>query len=251
MQRAGIALQLYTVREEAKADFIGTLRRVAEIGYPAVQLAGYGDLSATQLKRVLDDLNLTVAGAHIGLERLEQALDEEIDYNAVLGNQDIICPILPAPRRQAASDYHQAAQALAAIGRRCRERGARFSYHNHAFEFERPAGGDGRFGIEILLDESAGEVVWEPDVYWIAAGSQSPADWLSRYAGRCPLIHLKDMTPGPEPTFAEVGEGVIDFKPIFAATADAEWYVVEQDRCTRPPLESAALSLKHLRAWGW
>ena len=35
-----VALQMYTVRDEAQMDFAGTLKKVAEMGYPAVQLAG-------------------------------------------------------------------------------------------------------------------------------------------------------------------------------------------------------------------
>ncbi len=248
MARPGIALQMYTVRAEAQADFAGTLRQVAAIGYPAVQLAGYGDRQAADLRQLLDDLGLTVAGAHIALERLETALDDEIDYNAQLGNRDLICPILRAERRGDEAAVRAVVGTLNAIGARCRERGARFSYHNHAFEFERV--GD-RTLMEILLDETdPAAVYWEPDVYWIAHAGQDPAAWLRRYAGRCPLVHLKDMTAGQPPTFAEVGEGILDFQPIFAATADAEWYVVEQDTCARPPLESIAISLRHLRAWG-
>lgn len=247
MARPGIALQLYTVRDDARRDFVATLRKVAEIGYPAVQLAGNGGLSAKALKEVLDDLGLTVAGSHVGLETLESSLDAEIDYNLALGNRDLVCPATPTALRHEAG-YHQVAVALNRLGRRCKERGARLSYHDHAFEFERFGA---TTGLEILLGETDADLVfWEPDVYWIAFAREDPAAWIRRYAGRCPLIHLKDMTPGPNPTYAEVGEGVLDFRPIFAATADADWYIVEQDTCSRPPLESAAISLRHLRAWG-
>jgi sugar phosphate isomerase/epimerase len=247
MARPGIALQLYTVREEARTDFVGTLRRVAAIGYAGVELAGTGGLAAGALRRVLADLGLAVAGAHVSLDRLEGALEAELEYHAALGNATLVCPALP-PARRHADGYRQAAASLAAIGRRCRERGLRFAYHNHAFEFERAGE---RTALEILLEESdPAAVEWEPDVYWIAAAGEEPAAWLRRYAGRCRLIHLKDMTAGSPPTYAEVGEGILDFAPIFAATADADWYIVEQDACVRPPLESAALSLRHLRAWG-
>ena len=105
--------------------------------------------------------------------------------------------------------------------------------------------------MEILLDESDPATVgWEPDVYWIAFAKEDPAAWVRRYADRCRLVHIKDMTAGDQPTFAEVGEGVLDFEPIFAAAPDAAWNVVEQDACARPPFESIAISLRHLREWG-
>jgi sugar phosphate isomerase/epimerase len=248
MPRPGIALQLYTVREAAKEDFAGALRQVAAIGYPAVELAGYGGLAAPDLKRLLDELGLAVAGAHIPLARLEGALEEEVAFNAALGAADLICPVLPPDRRADEAGFRQAAASLAAIGRRCRELGARFHYHNHAFEFERF--GD-RTAMEILLDESDPATVgWEPDVYWIAFAKEDPVAWVRRYADRCRLVHIKDMTAGDQPTFAEVGEGVLDFEPIFAAAPDAAWYVVEQDASARPPFESIAISLRHLREWG-
>jgi hypothetical protein len=59
------------------------------------------------------------------------------------------------------------------------------------------------------------------------------------------------MTAGDTPTYAEIGEGILDFGPMFAATTDAEWYIVEQDTCARPALESAAISRRHLKEWGW
>lgn len=249
MAQPRVALQLYTVRTETAANYVGTLRAVAKVGYKAVELAGYGGLSAVALKAVLDELGLTVAGAHIGLARLETALDEELAFNAAIGNTNIVCPMLPAERRTDEASWQRAAALFAGIGQRCRAQGARLSYHNHAFEFEAVGS---RTGMEILLDETdAADLAWEPDVYWVKVGGQEPAQWLRRYAGRTPLVHLKDMTAGPEPTFAEVGEGIIDFKPILAETAGADWYVVEQDRCARPALESIALSLGHLNRWGY
>lgn len=244
----GIALQLYTVRDLAKTDFRGTLARVREIGYPAVQLAGYGGLAAAALKRHLDDLGLAVAGSHIAWDRLATALDEEISINREVDNLDIVCPVLPSAYRADEAGYQAAAVELNRWGRRCRDAGARLSYHNHAFEFE-PIGA--RSGMAILLSETDPSLVaWEPDVYWIAFAGEDPATWIKRYAARCPLIHLKDMTPAPERTFAEVGEGTLDFEPVFRAASAAEWYIVEQDTCARPPLESAAISFRNLRDWG-
>lgn len=243
-----VALQLYTVREDLHRDFAGTLRAVAAIGYPAVQLAGYGGLSAGDLKRLLRATGLAVAGSHVGLERLEEHLDDEIAYNLEIENRDLIVPYLPESRRQTLEDYRRVADLLNRLGARCQARGARLSYHNHAFEFQRF---DGRPALDLLLEWTDPALVFfEPDVYWIARAGEDPVAYLRRYAGRCPLVHLKDMAP--DGSFAEVGEGTLDFPAIFTAAeaGGTEWYVVEQDRCARPPLESVRLSLEHLRAWG-
>ncbi|MBI2940704.1 MAG: TIM barrel protein [Chloroflexi bacterium] len=250
MARPGVALQLYTVREEMRANFIGTVRAVAGIGYPAVQLGGNRELAPADLKRLLDDLHLAVAGSHIGLDRLENNLEQEIDDNIAVGNRDLVCPALPQALRQDEAGFRQAAATLNAVGARCQQRGVRLSYHNHAFEFVRLGG---QTAMELLLAETDPQLVWwEPDVYWIAYANEDPAQWIRRYAGRSRLVHLKDMTSDATRTFAEVGEGHLDFASIFVAAEEqgAEWYVVEQDRCARPALESAALSLRHLREWG-
>jgi sugar phosphate isomerase/epimerase len=246
----GIALQMYTLRELAASDFVGTLRAVAEIGYPAVQLQNYGGMSAGELRTTLADLGLGVAGTHLGLADVESRLEEEIAFNVELGNRDLVCASIPAERRRSADDWQRLAELFQSAGERCRAAGTRFSHHNHAFELEDV---DGRTGLEILFGQTDPELVlFEPDVYWIALGGADPADVIRRYAPRCRLIHLKDVGRDEARSFAEVGEGRLDFGPIFAASeeAGAEWYVVEQDRCARPALESVRLSLQHLREWG-
>ncbi|MCL6430709.1 MAG: sugar phosphate isomerase/epimerase [Anaerolineae bacterium] len=251
MARIPVALQLYTVRDEAAKDFIGTLRKVAAIGYAGVEMAGVPpSLTAREVKQTLDDLGLRCVGAHTGLEQLEQHLPRVIEDNLELGNRYLVIPWIPDSMRADEAACHETVRRLNAIGRTCREHGLTLAYHNHDVEFKRVGG---RYVLEILYDETDPALVkGEPDVYWIARAGEDPAAWLRRYPGRCPLVHLKDMTPAPERGFAEIGEGIIDFAPIFAAceAGGTEWYIVEQDRCARPTLESAALSLQHLREWG-
>lgn len=250
MANIPVALQLYTVREQLKDDFAGTVRDVAEMGYTGVELAGYGGLSGRELRRLLDDLGLRVAGDHVSLDRLENQLGAALDFAQEIGNQYVVCPFVPEGRRKDADGWRQFAATLNEIGRQVTDRGLHFCYHNHAFEFT-PM--DGSNGFALLYDNTdARNVQMELDMFWAKKGGDDPAAILRRYPGRCPIVHLKDMTGDAEQTFAEVGEGVLDFNPVFAAaaTGGVEWYVVEQDRCRRPPLESAQLSLRHLREWG-
>lgn len=251
MARIPVALQLYTVRDEAAKDFVGTLRKVAAIGYAGVEMAGVPpNLTARQLRQTLDDLGLRCAGTHNGLEQLEQNLSKAVEENLELGSRYVVISWIPDSMRADEAACRETARRLNALGKALRERGLTLAYHNHDVEFRRVGG---RYVLEILYDETDPALVkGEPDVYWIVRGSEDPAAWLRRYPGRCPLVHLKDMTPAPECGFAEIGEGTIDFAPIFAASeaGGSEWYIVEQDRCARPSLESAALSLQHLREWG-
>lgn len=250
MAQLPVGLQLYSVREQLKEDFAGTVRAVGQMGYAGVELAGYGGLSAKELRHLLDDVGLRVAGDHVSLDRLEHQLDEAIAFNQEIGSPYIVCPFAPEGRRRDAAGWQQLAATLNEIGRKCSEQGLGFCYHNHAFEFT-PL--DGSNGFTLLYENSdARYVKMELDMFWATKGGDAPSAILQRYAGRCPIVHLKDMTGDDEQTFAEVGEGVLNFQDVFqaAATGGVVWYVVEQDRCKRPPLESVQLSLQHLREWG-
>jgi sugar phosphate isomerase/epimerase len=254
MKRLPVALQLYTVREQLKDDFRGVVHRVAEIGYDGIQFAGYGGLSAAEMRRLLADTGLQPVATHTGLDTLENRLDADIDYNLEIGNRWIICPALPEARRQDAAGWREVAASLNRIGQRCRDRGLLFGYHNHAFEFPQvPDAPAGDRGIDILLGQTDADLVfWEPDVYWVHKGGADPAAMIRQYASRVPITHLKDVTKDERATFAEVGEGGLDWPAILQASDESavEWHCVEQDRCDRDPLESVRISLNNLRSWG-
>ena len=96
-----VALQLYTVREDAARDFVGTLDAVAQIGYSGVELAGYNGMSASDLRAKLASLTLSVAGSHVPWVRLERELPQVIEECHILRCDYIVCPILPPEMRTA------------------------------------------------------------------------------------------------------------------------------------------------------
>jgi sugar phosphate isomerase/epimerase len=260
----GVALQMFSLRDEARADYLGTLRNVAAAGYNAVEAAfGYGGLSAATLRAALDDMGVMIIACHVGIDRLRSNLDEEIEFNLAIGNKNILLAELPLEDRADEAAFHRWAAAISRMGQRCRELGARFSYHSHAFEFRRF--GD-RTGLEILLGETEPDLVfWEPDVYWLTFAGVDPAAWIARYTERSRLIHLKDMQPRPWPAdpidanakdlaahlSTSLGDGTIDETPAIAAATSAEWLIVEQDFSDRPMLDSLARSREHLRKRGY
>ncbi|MSS70276.1 MAG: sugar phosphate isomerase/epimerase [Candidatus Latescibacteria bacterium] len=250
MAKIPVALQMYTVRDQAKEDFEGTFQKVAQIGYAGVELAGTGDRSASDLKKFLDGLNLKLAGSHVGWAALESDLNKVIEDNLTLGNPYIVCPSVPQDRRKDAAGYRETAQKLSQIGEACKKQGIQVCYHNHSFEFQKF---DGVNALDILYEASDPRFLQaEIDTYWVQHGGEDPAAYIRKYAGRCPLVHLKDMEPGQERFFAEIGEGILDFKAIFEASeaGGAAWYIVEQDRCRRSPIDSARLSFENLKKMG-
>jgi len=128
--------------------------------------------------------------------------------------------------------------------------GIQLCYHNHAHELEKY---DGVTALDLLYENTAPEhLAAEIDTCWIKYGKADIVEWITKCSGRCPLLHIKDMTPNTHPTFAEVGRGIIDWAPVFEAAkaAGAVWYIVEQDTCPGDSLESARISAEFMaRQW--
>lgn len=252
MPKLPIACQLYTVREAAQKDFAAAVGGVAEIGYRAVELAGYGSLrSAADVRKVLDDHGMAVVASHTNIDAIEKGLPRLLDDSDALGNTTIVLSFLPEPRRKDADGWRAAAAALDRAGEVCRGRGIDLAYHHHHFEFQKF---DGVFGLEILWQNTRPEhLKAELDTFWLRYAGIDPVKYITRLGGRTSLVHLKDVQPGPPPRFGEIGTGILDFPAILAAAerAGVRWGVVEQDSTyERPPLESLRMSFRKLAELG-
>ena len=240
-----IALQLYTVRDESAKDFVGTLRRVAEIGYAGVEFAGYGGLSAQELRAVLSDLGLQVAGVHAGADELRDTPDAVIDYQHEIGNSFVTIGWMAG--HDDLAGWQEEAALLNQFGANLKKHDLQLCYHNHAHEL---APADGVRGLDLLYQYTDPTLLQaELDLYWLQKGGANPVDYVRRYAGREPLLHVKDMAADAEGSFTEFGTGILDWDAIFTAAQNAgvRWYIVEQDICQRPSLESAAISFNNLQ----
>lgn len=239
-----VAVQLYTLRDETNVDFVGVLEKVAKIGYEGVEFAGYGDISAVKMKEYLKMFGLKVFGSHIGIDILTNKLDEEIEYNLEIGNKYIV---LPGNQYGSKDDYLRAAEKYNEIGLKCKANGLQFCYHNHAHEFE---SFDGEYGLDIIFKNTDPQLVkTEIDTFWVYYAGVDPLDYLSKYSGRCPLVHIKDMEAGEDKINTEVGSGIIDIKSIItvAEAAGSECLIVEQDTCKMPSHESVEISFNNLQ----
>lgn len=251
MSKISIGLQLYTVREDCEKDFRGTVKKVAEMGYQGIELAGDGGLTSSEMKALVADCGLQVAGSHAGFDDLQNKLDETMQYNREIGNSRIICPYLPQEYQdKGKAGYLEAAEILGAVGETVVANGFSLSYHNHSFEFGQDGG---QYFLDILLgavDEK--NLKSELDTYWVQHGGAVPAEYVKKYAGRIELLHIKDMADDENRSFAEIGAGILDWDAIFAAAEETgvAWYLVEQDVCQGPPIESARKSLEFLRSRG-
>lgn len=244
MQYTQVALQLYTVRDETKRDFEGTLRRVAQMGYTGVEFAGYGNLSAQAMAALLTETGLAVAGTHVGLDSLTgEKLGDSIRYCRAIQCPVIVLPSL-AQEWRTLDGIRALGPRLNSIGQRCRDEGIDFGYHNHDFEFV-PI--EGRTFLEHLLEITDPDLVKiELDVYWAAYAGHDPLALLNRLDKRVALIHFKDMAP--DRSMTEVGKGILGMPGLIAfARQHGLWAVVENDYPVLPSLESAKVSLEYFR----
>ena len=245
MRRDQISLQLYTVREKTARDMPGTLRKISEIGYPAVEFAGYGGLAPRDLTAILDDLGLRVSGVHVPLDSWATTPETVLADMKTLGCANAVLPIVPDGRRGDEASVAKLAEDLNRWGEQCRTENIDFSYHNHDFEFA-PLGTTTMW--DVLVRETDPELVGlELDLYWVKYAGADPETVLRDVSDRVSLLHLKDMAPDDTRSDLPVGEGTLPWTTLLEAAnaAGVEWFIVEQDN-PRDALEDVRTSLRYL-----
>jgi sugar phosphate isomerase/epimerase len=245
MRQDQISLQLYTVRDATSRDMPGTLRKISEIGYPAVEFAGYGNLAPQDLKTILDDLDLSTSGVHVPIDSWETNPETVLADMQALNCVHAVLPSAPPERRGDGASVARLAEDLNRWGELCRREGVAFSYHNHDFEFA-PIGTTTMW--EVLLRETDPELVGlELDLYWIKYAGTDPETVLRDVADRVSLVHLKDMAPDDTLSDLPVGKGTLPWNTLLQAAdaAGVHWYIAEQDN-PRDPLEDVRSSLQYL-----
>jgi sugar phosphate isomerase/epimerase len=241
----GLALQLYTIRDAMNTDVPGSLKKVSDIGFKYLELAGYADrkfygMEPDAFKKLVNDLGMEILSSHTQVEAQGITLDNAkymADDHAKLGVKYCIQPWVVAEARTVDS-YKKMVQDWNQVGKIMKETGIQFGYHNHNFEFANLNGVVPYFDI-IMPGLDKDLVTMELDLFWVTKAGQNPVDLFKKYPGRFQLWHMKDMftkeapkfTTDGETDFAPVGAGVMDFKQILAAKdiAGMKYMIVEQD----------------------
>jgi sugar phosphate isomerase/epimerase len=240
-------IQLYTVRQDLPKDTPGTLKLLYEIGFREVETAGFGKYTVKEFRQLIDDAGLKVPSAHLNMNAADLAPIFEDAHtlgaryatssSLATGNMPRRAPTpppspgaAPVPRPAMAALGLEGFTKLAAqmndIGTKTKAAGLQYAYHNHNYEFEKMP--DGSYGYDVLINNTDHELVkFEIDCGWMSAAGANPIDYFKKYPGRFKMIHVKEFQAldkpsislgGPDrPKGTDLGQGFIDYKPIFAA----------------------------------
>ncbi|MFT4223250.1 MAG: sugar phosphate isomerase/epimerase [Dysgonomonas sp.] len=254
LPKKDIALQLYSLRDDIKKDYAATIKKAGEMGFTAVEAASYGDgkfygKTPEEFKADIEAAGMKVLSSHTTKPLSEKELaskdfseslkwwDEAIKAHKAAGMEYIVAPWMDVPKTL--KDLQTYCEYYNEIGKRCKDNGISFGYHNHAHEFQKV---EDKVMYDYMLENTNPEYVFfQMDVYWVVRGQQSPVDYFNKYKGRFALLHIKDNK--------ELGQsGMVGFDAIFKNTdaAGTKHLIVEVEKYNFTPEESVKQSLDYL-----
>ncbi len=271
MSKLPIGIQLFTVRDLLPEDYRGTVKALGEMGYTHVELAqGFFGHTVDELNEIFAEAGVVPISAHVGTNVLSDDLGKAVsDYAALKGLRYIVIPWITRDNLAGGENYQSFLKLIAQTAAECKKYGITLLYHNHDFEFQKL---DGEYLLDILYKDNSPEVLkTQIDTCWARVGGEDPAKYLLKYAGRAPLVHIKDsagdksgatyeLIDGGETKKAAVkndfelrpvGYGTQDVLSIIKASeaVGAECVIVEQDFASLgyTSLESAKLSIDYIK----
>lgn len=270
VQNLLVALQLYTVREDMEKDFYGTLCKVKELGYDGVEFAGLYGHAPAEVREMLEKVGLTAISAHVPIDELLTDIPKVVGNYKEVGCRYIAIPWLDEDRRPGHPGYADTLKQIQMIADEAEKQGITLLYHNHDFEFVKVDGGE--YALDVMY-QNIPALQTELDTCWVNIGGEVPAEYVRKYAGRAPVVHLKDFfLAGKKPEklygligldeeeteakeegsfeFRPVGYGMQNFPEILKACHDAKatWVVVEQDEPSmgKTRMECAEMGIRYL-----
>ncbi|TSD66236.1 sugar phosphate isomerase/epimerase [Inquilinus sp. KBS0705] len=271
IQRVGI--QLYSVRDAMKADPMGTLKKIADMGYSRVEHANYINrkfygYSATEFKKILDDLSLQMPSGHTVMttQHWDAAKNDFTDVwkytvedAAVLGQKYVISPWLDDSVRHDKDALKRQMDIFNKSGELCKKSNMKFGYHNHDFEFTTMVG-DMRLFDYILQNTDPNLVAQQLDIGNMYGRENSAQSLIEKYPGRFELMHVKDEiksatnTEGTGYESTIIGKGVLPVKDVLKAAkkSGTVHLIIEQESYQgMDPIDCVKIDLQTMKKWGY
>lgn len=265
-----LAVQLYCVREDMRKDPLGSLTRLAQMGYKNVEHANYVNhkfygYTAQEFKKVLNDLGLSMPSGHtvLGMQHWD---DNKKDFTdewkklvedaAYMGQKFVVSPYMDGNIRK---DYDQLMRFMEIFnkcGELCQTYGMKYGYHNHDFEFSEKLNGQTLFDI-IMKNTDADKVVIQLDMGNMYIAGALAKDILKQYPGRFDTIHIKDMIKNADGNYEStiIGKGVVGSREVtkLSGKTGGSWlYIIEQEAYQgKEPMECMLENLAAAKKWGF
>lgn len=270
MNTIPVGIQVYSVRDDAERDFKGTMQQLKDMGYDGVELAGLYGHEASEIRQMLDEVGIRAISAHVPYLELIGDMEKTVTDYKTIGCEYIAVPYLNDEYRPGTENFEEVLENIRKIGACCNRHGITLLYHNHDFEFVKME--DGSYGLDYIYSHIGEDLLkTELDTCWVRVAGESPVQYIEKYAGRCPVVHLKDYVgqksehmyeligiqedakkdENGQFAFRPVGHGVQNMPGIIDAAirSGANWVVVEQDQSLeRPAMEAAKMSIDFVRA---
>jgi len=271
-----LGVQLFTLFGVIESDVKGNLKKIAGIGYTEIEsafskLPGYYGMKPKEFAAFCKDLGLSWKSHHVlgapfkmpkgmkmpngadgkpmalppHMANLRDDMQQLVDEAAEGGIPYLVCANIPTGTLD---EIKESIGILNKTGEACKKAKIQLCYHNHDMEFKEV---EGKIPYHMMLEGMDAQLVkMELDLCWVTKAGVNPVDLFKAHPGRFPLLHVKDLDKerkGPAP----VGDGVVDFKDVFANVklAGAKHYFVEHDM-PKDAFASLTTSYKNLRAMG-
>lgn len=263
-----VAVQVYSVRDDASADLRLTLKKIKEMGYDGVEFAGLYGNSPADIKAMCEEIGLVPVSAHVPFVDMLKDPVGVLSQYAEIGCKYVAVPYLVPEHRPDNKNFEYIVEFIRIVCKAAKDLGLQMLYHNHDFEFMKI---DGKYALEVLYDTIPADLLQtELDTCWVNVGGENPADYIRKFSGRAPVVHLKDFfgeksddmyeligidrKAPARPSgfeFRPVGAGLQNFPEILKAAKEAgsEWIIVEQDKPSMglTPMESIQKSIEYLK----
>lgn len=264
---ADITVQLYSVREQANADYEGTIRAIAAMGFRKVEPAGFPGSTPEAAAKLFKELGLEAPSCHCGLPIGDQK-QQVIETALTMGHKYLItgCPPKFKEHYTSADGVKAMAALYCEAAANAAEHGLQVGYHNHDWDL---IDVDGTPGYQIFLAETPDSVLYEADIFWVSRAGRSPAEFITEIGVRGKCLHFKDGKVNTDGEFVEAetedgkimisndkpfmpaGTGEVDLAGAFAAAEHAELIAVELDSYNGDMMAAVKQSYDFLTAQGY
>jgi len=244
-KKVPFALQLYTIGADLRRDMAGSLQQVAKLGYKGVEFAGFNNVEAKDIKKMLDDNGLQCVGCHTGLNTLQgEELNKTIEFNKAIGNPRLIAPSLPGNYTNRRKTIEEAADIFNELSEKLKPLGMRTGFHCHPGEFRDVEGSN---VWDIFFTRANTDVIMQCDLGHMGTAKADQMAYMTKYPGRAVTVHVKPANAAPL-----IGDAADTNKwpEIFKAcesVGGTEWYIVEYDGGT---MDKVVKTMDVLKGWG-